>query len=1135
MAKLIREFTSVDDDSQRIPTATNVAFFLSLTELSPEMVVDRGVNRDKGLPRYLLETSNLQLTEIVVTELQIFIQQASGLIAERKSFFIVDPGDTMMSILRGTSSLAQLNAAWSALRSRVELGMKAWKKYGVEYQHSPEERPVLSPLSTLPELYTPLSDIEGDEQRLRYLFTHIPHHKEQLSSEGYSALQKTRSWVHILPLPDSLKEAFVNDQKEDNGPNPAVSNSEARLDKGKAKASIHSRRRGKDTITTTNDPVPSGSSNSIWMGMDTPFKGANKWFVDNNKSNRSRQPGTSRAQGEDTNILLGIATPLPPKTTTIKDWGDRERPPHQPDPKVTNVATSVRSDASHNKGRKDQRDRTGGDSPEDGSSDGSSTVSSRSRRSNRAGRRRRRSTTPRPRRRSSSTPRPRRRRPAPDDDGGSESSGDGDGSSFSSDSSSWDSEYTSSSRRSRHRSRRAKVSAPYGNSIPTIDSKLKQEDLPTWDGNPSTAIQYFWRVQQCATLGGYIPAALGYWLWLKLKEGSDVQTWFATLPFAEQSRMRGHWVDYLKGIKEGYLGRTWQFDIGEEYKNQYFRQPGFERELPKSFIARRIMYTRMLAKSDDGGPLEVHLVMAKAPLSWRTILVLENIASSSLLYTKAAEHQQSLLEASKSGVTNVITTDNLALHLRRLGYSLDRAKFQQSLPQDRRAHLTSADPIVDVQPKEIFVSSAMPEVSDSALVDDEILKEVYQVMKKKQRAPPPGGYMFSKNDHVTTKMGRLPPSPCKCCGSSNHWDKECPDWAVYLEKTSKSSYQNEKESMQEEELYQSAYGVLLSQKVASMQIDESKLAQDFKKAFRIESVQQIDGECKAREVCVGHARVSMEEIEDEYFVMDRSKPKSRTHLLVHVDDENELPDIQDKRKRSPPTKHSTRRQEVAIEEVEDESWQAYQMKPKAAKHVLEDEYANDLDDSTGVDHVAVVDQRGRVQTSPTERFKHSQRVTIEEIEDESWRAYLAKPKSVKHVLDDECTSDVEGNNTDGEPVTVNIGQKREDRPVANDAQTDADIPPPPKIDKPVRLRKKRVTPPGFSALGVSVLSTKGWVGNVDNPQIDLRLDSCADVTLISAEFYASLKNVPKEQRGPRTAVAELEPEVLLETNEGGHH
>lgn len=69
--------------------------------------------------------------------------------------------------------------------------------------------------------------------------------------------------------------------------------------------------------------------------------------------------------------------------------------------------------------------------------------------------------------------------------------------------------------------------------------------------------------------------------------------------------------------------------------------------------------------------------------------------------------------------------------------------------------------------------------------EDQILAEVYQVMKRQQRAPPLGGYMFSKNDHVMTKMGRLPPLPCKCCGSGNHWDKECSDWAIFMEKTSK--------------------------------------------------------------------------------------------------------------------------------------------------------------------------------------------------------------------------------------------------------------------------------------------------------------------------------------------------------------
>ena len=188
--------------------------------------------------------------------------------------------------------------------------------------------------------------------------------------------------------------------------------------------------------------------------MDTPFKGANKWFVDDSKSNRSRQPGTSRTQGEDTNILLGIATPLPPRATVVKDWGDRDPPPHKSDPKETNIASSVRSNSSRNSARRTQeyRGRSGGDPPEGDDGDDSRTASSRSRRSNRSGHRPRRSTTLRPRRRSSSTPRPHRQRPAPDDDDdGSDSSG------FSSDSSSWDTEYTSRSRRRRRSSRRDNV------------------------------------------------------------------------------------------------------------------------------------------------------------------------------------------------------------------------------------------------------------------------------------------------------------------------------------------------------------------------------------------------------------------------------------------------------------------------------------------------------------------------------------------------------------------------------------------------------------------------------------------------------------------------------------------------------
>jgi len=102
---------------------------------------------------------------------------------------------------------------------------------------------------------------------------------------------------------------------------------------------------------------------------------------------------------------------------------------------------------------------------------------------------------------------------------------------------------------------------PYGNLIATIRTKLKQEQLPVWDGNKDTAIEYFWKVQQLAALEGDIPVALGFWLWKSLKENSRIWMWFMTLPFSDQAKMRTHYLHYLKGIKDNYLGRSWQISM----------------------------------------------------------------------------------------------------------------------------------------------------------------------------------------------------------------------------------------------------------------------------------------------------------------------------------------------------------------------------------------------------------------------------------------------------------------------------------------------------------------------------------------------------------------------------------------------
>lgn len=71
-----------------------------------------------------------------------------------------------------------------------------------------------------------------------------------------------------------------------------------------------------------------------------------------------------------------------------------------------------------------------------------------------------------------------------------------------------------------------------------------------------------------------------------------------------------------------------------------------------------------------------------------------------------------------------------------------------------------------------------------------------------------------------------------------------------------------------------------------------------------------------------------------------------------------------------------------------------------------------------------------------------------------------------------------------------------------------DLPGPPAPLKRLRVPKARITTPGASAVGVSVLSMKGWLATSRNAEIDLRLHSCTDITLISEELYLSLKDRP---------------------------
>ena len=154
MAHLIQKYSSALIESQLGPMKTSIMSVLSLEELTLDLIIDRGEVRARNLPRYYLAKDTMDGVCMVVTAQQDFLQQAAALIVDRKSYFKVDPGDTLIPILQGTSSLPQLYTVWRALITRIKLGVKAWEKYIAEYQLQMGAA-TLSPLPTLHLVFTP--------------------------------------------------------------------------------------------------------------------------------------------------------------------------------------------------------------------------------------------------------------------------------------------------------------------------------------------------------------------------------------------------------------------------------------------------------------------------------------------------------------------------------------------------------------------------------------------------------------------------------------------------------------------------------------------------------------------------------------------------------------------------------------------------------------------------------------------------------------------------------------------------------------------------------------------------------------------------------------------------------------------
>ncbi|KAF8171544.1 hypothetical protein K438DRAFT_1773101 [Mycena galopus ATCC 62051] len=202
MGNLVIEFNSSDDSG--LSLFCQILTMSSKKALAIEDIDNCGQRtRQPPVPRFALEKEFLREVESTIEDMQSILSRATAMIAGRTSCFLVDPCGVLLRVLRGANSLGEMHASWSALSERADLAIRNFAKYQSEFRG---EEILLSPISTVPDLYDVLPSGQSSAFDLDYLYANIPHPKKQ-RPPGYSA---NTELVHDrIQVPGYLERAFV--------------------------------------------------------------------------------------------------------------------------------------------------------------------------------------------------------------------------------------------------------------------------------------------------------------------------------------------------------------------------------------------------------------------------------------------------------------------------------------------------------------------------------------------------------------------------------------------------------------------------------------------------------------------------------------------------------------------------------------------------------------------------------------------------------------------------------------------------------------------------------------------------------------------------------------------------------------
>ncbi|KAI0069780.1 hypothetical protein K474DRAFT_1609880 [Panus rudis PR-1116 ss-1] len=316
------------------------------------------------------------------------------------------------------------------------------------------------------------------------------------------------------------------------------------------------------------------------------------------------------------------------------------------------------------------------------------------------------------------------------------------------------------------------------------------------------------------------------------------------------------------------------------------------------------------------------------------------------------------------------------------------------------------------------------------------------------RRPPPGGYAFERDDSVIS--AKLPPSPCKICGSPKHWDPECPHYSEYQVKRKVHAIGADQDVPPEvDEEYLNAYVATVL-----MRADDDNTNSVHHLSWG-EYLFQEGERLKVKAQQVSRLVASCEEILDQEGEAINALPPDSPSLLEEITKpENEKPMI--------PKDTFSRHRTVSCEEEVDCGGQS--VNPLPADHPSLLEGPESEDNVTGIP---------------------------------PWEAKLDQTEASAYVF------------------TASAGSKSTPSSVEKEAVTGSRT--------IIRMKKKRDPPAGHSTRGISALSFLGPIGHSSMKPIRCRLDSGADISLISEDCLLSIPERfrPKIRQGIRLNLYQL--------------